>query len=129
MIEEIDSAQYVKHYFDKVYKELDYSPESFMRAALEYVEQEAGLLSQPGAMESLQRLADGIANQEGVSPSAPSTAPIFQPSHMEPSSNPSTGISAPEGARQPTPASTDMPDVSTAVADGDEAESKHGLRK
>lgn len=61
MIEEIDSAQYVQHYFEKAYRELECSPEMFLRHALEFVQKEAGLLTQPGALDSLRRLAERIA--------------------------------------------------------------------
>ena len=82
MIEEIDSGQYVQHYFEKVYTELEHSPESFLRAALEFVQRQGVLLSQPGAMESLVRLAETIANRDGAvaSPaSSPETAPPHPP--------------------------------------------------
>ena len=78
MIEEIDGTQYVQHYFEKVYTELEHSPESFLRAALEFVERQDGLLSQPGSLESLTRLAQEIVRRgaEDDSPvSSPDTAP------------------------------------------------------
>ena len=74
MIEEIDSHQYVQHYFEKIYKELDYSPETFLRYALEFIEREAGLLTQPASAENMMRLVQDIAQRNG-GPSA-ATSPV-----------------------------------------------------
>lgn len=63
MIEEINTSQYVQHYFEKVYTELEHSSEAFLRAALEFVQQQDGLLEQPGAIDSLTRLARDVAHR------------------------------------------------------------------
>jgi hypothetical protein len=86
MIEEIDTSQYVQHYFEKVYTELEHSPESFLRAALEFVERQDGLLSQPGSLESLTRLAQevtrlGANNDSPISSPETSPAPEVAPAH------------------------------------------------
>lgn len=92
MIEEINSEQYIQHYFEKVYKEVDNSPEDFLRAALEFVHQQDSLLTQPGAMESLTRLAQAVAGQGGAgstvesgptSPAAPTTVSMGQEQEKE----------------------------------------------
>lgn len=117
MIEEINSSQYVQHYFEKVYKELDYSPETFLRAALEYVHREAGLLSQPGALESLRRLAEHVAEAEGVTISVPETA---RPHAPEPPSVTTASVepaSGGAGARQPTPSAAGTPATPMASVD------------
>ncbi len=108
MIEEVDSNQYVQHYFDKVYAELDHSPEIFLRAALEFAHRQGALLSQPGAMESLVRLARGIAG--GDSPaSSPDTG-------AAPGAAPARDVAtAAASVPEPTP-SVDMPDASPAPA-------------
>lgn len=64
MIQEINSKQFVAHYFEKAYNELDKSPEAFLRAALEFVQREDGLLSQPNAIEALNRLARLVQDQQ-----------------------------------------------------------------
>jgi hypothetical protein len=91
MIEEINSEQYIHHYFEKVYKELEHSPEDFLRAALEFVHLQDGLLTQPGAMESLTRLAQAVVGQ-GIgstvesgptSTAAPATVTVEQEKQQE----------------------------------------------
>ena len=143
MIEEIDGTQYVQHYFEKVYTELEHSPESFLRAALEFVERQDGLLSQPGSLESLTRLAQEIVRRgaEDDSPvSSPDTAPAPVAPHARetavtdsvtdaavPSPVPAASVEMAE-AEEPLPARhiDDSDDVSEDV--DEEAESK-GYRK
>lgn len=128
MIEEIDSAQYVQHYFEKVYTELEHSPESFLRAALEFVQRQDALLSQPGAMESLVRLAEAVARQGGsASPaSSPETAPPPAPDAPREAIPDSSAPSIPV----PSVPSVEMPDIGPAsphvpeAEEGEEASSK-----
>lgn len=122
MIEEIDSATYNKHYFEKVggsalqaaycaklqcidncllcqclasqpnctclpaafstmaflsqpqvFHEVGSDPEAFLAAALDFVRQESGFFSQPGAAAAVQRLADRCL-QRGAAGAQPGTA-------------------------------------------------------
>ena len=91
MIEEIDTSQYVLHYFEKVYTELDHSPESFLRAALEFVERQDGLLSQPGSLESLTRLAQEITRR-GANDDSPVSSPETTPAPVAPAHAPREAV-------------------------------------
>lgn len=109
MIEEIDSTQYIQHYFEKVFTELDHSPESFLRAALEFAHRQGGMLAQPGALDSLARLARGVA--EGDSPaSSPDTG-------AAPGAAPVRDVATAAASTEPSP-SVEMPDASPAAATG-----------
>lgn len=104
MIEEINSKQFVAHYFEKAYDELDRSPEAFLRAALEYVQKQDGLLSQPNAIESLTRLAQLV--QEEQREDSVSVEPETQ--HREPRI----------AVRDSTPSSVDNDGYEDTVAEG-----------
>lgn len=144
MIEEIDSTQYVQHYFQKVYTELEHSPESFLRAALEFVERQDGLLSQPGSLESLSRLAQEIIRR-GANDDSPVSSPETSPAPVAPhareavtdSTAPTAAVSSPApaasvemaDAEEPAPVRRhDDDEDNSEDADEEEAESK-GYRK
>ena len=133
MIEEVNTTQYVQHYFEKVYTELDHSPESFLRAALEFLEKQSGLLSQPNAMESLVRLAESIpadspvsspetAQQRAATVAAPSTTPTTTTDSAAISSLPEEAVVA---AAAPVP-SVEMQDAAEVdeKKENEEVESK-----
>ena len=125
MIEEVDSAQYIQHYFEKVYTELDRSPEMFIRAALEFVDKSDGLLRQPGALESLARLAGEIADRQGGdSPaSSPETAP--PPLAAQQQREAAMTDSATDAAAANTPAAP-VPSAEMADAPADTVEAEEG---
>jgi hypothetical protein len=127
MIEEIDSAQYVQHYFEKAYKEVDYSPEAFLRAALEFVQREAGLLTQPDAGQSLARLVQQVIAEESPMTS-PDTNDAKEAAHvavMDSATDSQAAKPAPvdvdKAASQPTAAATQadasqLPDAAEDVS-------------
>jgi len=116
MIEEIDTSQYVSHYLEKVYTELDHSPESFLRAALEFVERQDGLLSQPGSLESLTRLAQEITRR-GVSDDSPVSSPETTPAPVAPALAPREAVTDSATAAISSPA---VPAASVAMAEAEE---------
>ncbi|KAL4448441.1 hypothetical protein ABPG75_005660 [Micractinium tetrahymenae] len=85
MIEEIDSATFTKHYFEKVFREVSSDAEAFLAAALDFVRQESSFFAQPGAAAAVQRLAErclqgpAAAAQAGTSAAQPAAAPPAVP--------------------------------------------------
>ena len=59
MIEEIDSAQFVRHYFEKALGELGGEPAAFLEAAAAFVRSETDFFSRPDSAALLRRLLSG----------------------------------------------------------------------
>jgi hypothetical protein len=137
MIEEVDTSGYVQHYFEKVYTELEHSPESFLRAALEFVERQDGLLSQPGSLESLTRLAQEITRR-GANEDSPVSSPDTAPAPARGAPLADSAATAPFISTTPVPAAsvemadaeepTPGRDIKDEISEDEEAESK-GYRK
>lgn len=77
MIEEIDSQQYINHYFDKIYSEVGHDADQLLSATVRYLCNNSNLRTQDAVLEAMRK----VIKAEGKSPSVPAMepAPGFPP--------------------------------------------------
>ncbi|EFN56166.1 hypothetical protein CHLNCDRAFT_57614 [Chlorella variabilis] len=153
MIEEIDSATYTKHYFEKaspemqaqpaavmhptavrVYGELGSEPQAFLGAALDFLAQQSTFFAQPGAAAAVAQLAQRHL-PAGATATPPVSTPPAAPSAAAAPSPPAAGpAAAAPPAQPPLPvaepaAARAQPDAGQAPAAGsagEEAQQEEG---